>query len=149
MGKKKGDFVNAQSSARIKVNGKIVDFFDANECLQFLLAQLDMKHSPFKTLKENVDKILDVFLWCCEDLREGKKGTEKARLTKVINEVDNMRLRWLNAKTVEHLQTLVYDKLLSLQNLSTLPGFSAVTRFGDKLYGNPEKVSVDKLWAKI
>jgi hypothetical protein len=82
-----------------------------------------------------VDLIVE---WC----REMKKTTNKTqKYTKFINQSKTM-LMYI-PKDRDAFVKKVYEIILASDGLSTLPGFGMTNQFGDTIYGDPEKQSLN------
>ena len=128
----------------IMINGKKVEG-SIKEIYVNLLYQIDLKNSRLEIIKENLEAIWDIIEEHAKVERERLKGKEKARVSRFLTLIDFQRNYWLNIKDKNLLVKIIYDNILSLENLGNLPGFGAKNPKGDVLYGNPEKNSIDSL----
>ncbi len=146
MGRKKTPVDN---TTKVKINGKLLEMEDPSDLLQQLLMSVKVKYSPYEAIKRNLNEIFDFFIEYCEDKRQEVKGEQRSKLTKFMNSVTKYKETWFEKDDPSVVITKYYNLLLGLQNLGTLPGFGGCTRFGDKLYGDPEKMLLEDMWARI
>jgi hypothetical protein len=135
--------------ARILVNGHSADFENIEQTFCHLLGYINFSYSPFRTIRENIRKITEIFIEHCEDKRTELQGQARAKVTKAITNAEKLRDYWLTIEDINVLKTKFYDKLLSIEGLGPLRGFTAVTVYGDKLYGNPEKMLIKDMRGKL
>lgn len=135
--------------AKIRLNGQPLICDTMNDYLLHLLQLVDVKYSPMEAIKDNFDSVFHIFIGFCEDKRETAKSKEKTQITRLMNHVGSLREEWCKIEDREVLTKKYYDKLMSLQGLSGLRGFKAVTRFGDVMYGDPEKMLLKDMRSKI
>jgi hypothetical protein len=135
---------------KIVIDGVVVQYnSDINSLFQYMLMHIPVQYSPLEVIQENVSKVVDLFSEFCWVKKELLVGADRTKVTKQGNEAVKMRDRWLKITDKNVLLAKFYDKLLSLEGTSTLHGFTAVTRFGDRLYGDPEKIPVAKMRSRL
>lgn len=147
MGNGKNDYL--KGAAHIRIDGTPLFVDNINDCLSYLLHQLDVKYSPMETLRENLINIFEILIEHCEDKKDEVKGQELARLTKMISKAKRLKEEWPAIEKREVLMQKYYDELLVLDGVSTLHGFRAVDRFGDPLYGNPERMMIKDMHGRL
>lgn len=141
---------NDEGSAKIIVNKQFVQLTEPNDYLQYMLTLVSQfKYSPFQVIKENLVKVLDIFDDFCECKVKELVGHERAKFTKALKDSILLRKRFNQATTIDAINSIYFEKLLCLSGMGTLRGFGACTRFGDPLYGDPEKIPVEAMWSKI
>jgi hypothetical protein len=148
--RKKKAGVTEDGSAKILINKAWVQLTDPNDYLQYLLTVVShFKYSPFEVVKENLVAALDIFDDMCEAKGLETAGKEKAKWTRALKDSNILRERFGEAEDLDQINKIYYEKLLALSGLGTLRGFGACTRFGDKLYGDVEKIPIDQLWSRL
>ena len=70
------------------------------------------------------------------------KGSEKAQLTRMKNKITYNRIYWRRITSKAIFIKRYFDFVLSMEGLNYLPSFGFSNRFGDKLSGDAERVSV-------
>lgn len=118
--------------------------FSIKEVVIMILLLVDVQYSPFGVAKWNIIKALRLVEEFCKLVAEKMKGQEKGQMSRLLRGLRNSRTYILKARDRKTLCRRYYDLILSMEGLSTLPGFGMSNLFGDKLYGNPEKVSIMK-----
>lgn len=127
------------------VNGKVLDF-NNDKALITSLSLFFLRHSPF----QSIDTMKENFKGLFQQVHSGLAGVrprsevEKKAITSLKRKI-SLHLGFLDKiDSKESFVQVVYNFLLSLDGLSTLPGFGVCTaHFGDNLYINPEKQSMN------
>lgn len=135
----------------ILVNGRNILVKDMRPKILFLhlLSYIDFKNSRLSVIKENLSSVYDIMEGYCIDKRNFCQGKMKAELTRMLSMIKSNRYWLIREESVESIQKKFYDLILSIEGLSTLPGFGARNSKGDLLYGNPERKSIDSLRSRM
>jgi len=72
----------------------------------------------------------------CENLREGKKGSEKANYTRMISKAG--KVIHFTPTNRDILLGVLYDLVLESEGMGRLRGYGMGNKFGDSIRGNPE-----------
>jgi hypothetical protein len=150
MGRRRHHDASSEDEVKILINGNLVVYGeDINALLQYMLLHIPLKHSPIETIKENIEKVGELFMEFCTLKRDTVKGAFRAKVTKAHNDCQRMVQYFATVEDKDVLIRKMHDKLLALEGLGTLRGFGATTKFGDTLYGDPEKISIEKMRGRV
>jgi len=128
----------------ILINGKRLEG-SVKEIYVNLLYQIDLKNSRLEVIKENLVSIWDIIEEHGRIERDLLKGQERACVSRLLTSIGSQRKHWLGINDKNVLVELIYNVILSFEQLGVLPGFGARNSKGDVLYGTPEKNSIDSL----
>jgi hypothetical protein len=128
------------------VNGKEYDYgIDVKSLVRDLTLKI-ADHVPYQdiaTARGNMSDLLGMFV---EGLTTHKDTivTSKARSenTRLITSLSNLRESVIKTKDTGKLLQKVYDTLLRLEGLNTLPGFGFQWTIATQMVGNPEKITM-------
>ncbi len=124
-----------------KINGKEIEGME-EKYLTTILVLYFSKHFPFQSvekIKENMKELLSFVL---EQLVLTKNKILDKEILSLKRKI-NFFLKTIDKiDTKEKIIKAVYNFLLSLDGLSTLPGFGMSNKFNDKININPEKTSI-------
>jgi hypothetical protein len=103
-------------------------------------------HFQFQTVEkitQDMKRLASFLIICFQEEKEkiyDKK--ERLRVGRLVKRLESF-IRFIDyKKTHNAVVSYVYDFFLSLECLGTLPGFGFGNKFGDKLMGNSERVSL-------
>jgi len=141
----------------VKINGGTYYLGESpEEIFKALISIFDFtgkyQFSPLETLKGNFIEICEM---AKENFIELKKSplVTNPELTKEYRKwqmkMDRFIARFQSIQSVEEFHQKFFDMLLSFENLSPLHGFGAKNKWGDKLYGDPERKLLSKMGGKI
>lgn len=127
---------------KAKINETAIENL-GNKYLTTVLILYFSKHFPFQSgekIKENIKELLYFIL---EKLIISKENEQlnkdilslKRKISFFLKNIDKIESK-------ENVIKAIYNFLLSLDGLSTLPGFGMTNRFKDKININPEKTSI-------
>lgn len=134
---------------QIVINGHVVVGLEVTDVIQMVFYQLDVKNSPMITLHENIQAIKDILYDYLDACIPFLKGTERAKYTRWKNKIVALCDRWCKITDREKLISTYYDFVLLQQDLGTLHGFHVTDKFGDVYYGDPEKISINKVRPRL
>lgn len=106
----------------------------------------DFKFSPLDSLKANFKEAISFCLEYFKGVYDSERhlalwSMSKISVSALIRRFVIMENR-VDKFSYDELVQNFYDLILSLDGLATLKGFGVGNKFGDVLYGNPEKVSL-------
>lgn len=124
-----------------KVNGDAIEDH-GDKYLTVVLVLYFTKHFPFQTVEKIRENIKELLSFISEKLVQTKnKNLDKDILS--LKRKISFFLKYIDKiETKENIIKAIYNFLLSLDGLSTLPGFGMSNKFGDKININPEKTSI-------
>jgi hypothetical protein len=124
---------------------KPLGFLRVEEAVEFLLYQRTI-HLQFQSPEKIQDDLEDFAEIVIEGLQIKKEKVrdkkEKLKMGRLIKRVEGFIVFARYKKTNLKLTAHIFEFMLSLNNLGTLAGFGFGNKFGDKLMGNSEKVSL-------
>ena len=113
--------------------------------MEFLLYQR-IFHYQFQSvdkIKEDIKDVSDILIEGLElEKTKFHDRKDKLKVTRLIAKLRSLVRFSEYKKTRTTLTAYVYDFILSLDGLGTLPGFGFGNKFGDKIQGNSERVSL-------
>lgn len=132
------------ASIRVLINNQeIKGITNVNEVYSLILQLVGVDSpAPLQTLKEHIQMVFDLVDDFCTLSREGAKGARKASFTRMKTKIANGRIYWSKIRDRKIFMRRYYDLVLSIEKLGTLPGFGFTNRFGDKVRGNAERLSI-------
>lgn len=119
--------------------------FSIKDAMVTVLLLVDVQYSPFGVVKWNVLKAIRMVQEFCKLIATTMSGPDKGQVTRTLTSLDKGLTYILKSRNRKELCRRYYDLILSMEGLSTLPGFGMANLFGDKIYGNPEKKSILKV----
>ena len=142
---------------KVILNGKAINYFDDDVgILRDLFLHLSV-HFPFQSMEAVKTSISELFNMVLEEiqikLNDFKKSDSESEKIKLDKKKTSLLLRKINkflkfidgTKTKDALINRVFNFILSLEGLNTLPGFGFYSKeFSGKMYGNPEIKSLYK-----
>ncbi|MDD5053498.1 MAG: hypothetical protein PHO27_12255 [Sulfuricurvum sp.] len=130
----------------VVLNGKSYNYGDDYNGLIRDLCLHQIRHyqyQSFDVLRENVKVIMEMVY---EFLSDTSVSLNDARKTDLIKRKINVFLKYLpQQKDVLLLLAKIYNFALAVDGIGNLPGFGFSNRFGDKLSGNAERISLRKV----
>lgn len=124
-----------------KINGKEIEGME-EKYLTTILVLYFSKHFPFQSvekIKENMKELLSFVL---EQLVLTKNKILDKEILSLKRKINFFLKTIEKIDSKEKIIKAVYNFLLSLDGLSTLPGFGMSNKFNDKININPEKTSI-------
>ncbi|MFA5355242.1 MAG: hypothetical protein WC302_00690 [Candidatus Paceibacterota bacterium] len=135
---------------KIILNGQSFEFFQEVDMLRALILfnSNQLSYQPVEGAKENVLGITDMMYQFIKSNSDEVKVANKVKRRELQSLMRRISIFQRFFRKVEDRETLisrVFDFLLALDGLSTLPGFGFSNRFKDRLKGNAEKISLRKV----
>ncbi len=120
-------------------------FLKLEDAVEFLLYQrtIHLQFQSPKKIQEDLDSLSKMIVEGLQNEKEMVRDKkEKLKIGRLIKRVQDFIRFSKYKKTTIELTQHIYEFMLSLNNLGTLAGFGFSNKFGDKLMGNSEKVSI-------
>lgn len=126
---------------KAKINGTAIENL-GDKYLTTVLILYFSKHFPFQSgrkIKENIKELLS---FISEKLVQTKNKNLDKDILSLKRKISFFLKNIDKIESKENVIKAIYNFLLSLDGLSTLPGFGMTNRFKDKININPEKTSI-------
>lgn len=126
---------------RAKVNGDVIEDH-GDKYLATVLVLYFTRHFPFQSVEKIRENIKELLSFISEKLIPSKNKSLNKDILNLKRKISFFLKNIDKIETKENVIKAIYNFLLSLDGLSTLPGFGMTNRFKDKININPEKTSI-------
>ena len=139
----------------IVINGRHLKGYEVKDVIEEMLLNIDMKYAPLNAIKENLEKVCELFIEYVDLYKPFLQGKDKGAYTRMQSKVEKSLMWWKRmldkaisgepkqrGEQAARFATSFFDFVLALEGTGTLAEFGVTDRFGDSLKGNPEKVLI-------
>ncbi len=131
----------------LKFNKEEANYHSVKDVVSSLFSlSLSYTYSSIHAMRDNFITCCDLITEICTELRPTEKDEDskkfKMELSRIVAKMKRLKTSATNINDYEVMRTFIYDSILSIDGNGRLHGFGFMSKHGDKIKGNAEKLSV-------